>query len=99
MPGSRFALVHRITPAETGLITGEHYTSSFRGLSLRYGAFTHDEPVSGAWLRSMAPMAARTRTLSVHLELPSGMVTLHSRLVGDVFFHPAIPAGAQVLGA
>jgi hypothetical protein len=54
MPGSRFALVHRITPAETGLITSEHYTSSFRGLSLRYGAFTHDEPVSGAWLRSMA---------------------------------------------
>jgi hypothetical protein len=37
--------------------------------------------------------------VSVHLELPSGIVTLHSRLVGDVFFHPAIPAGAQALSA
>ncbi|CAL9677022.1 hypothetical protein SUDANB105_07998 [Streptomyces sp. enrichment culture] len=91
--------MHRLTPAETGLITGEHYTSSFRGLSLRYGAFTHHEPVSGAWLRSMARQAARTRTVSVHLELPSGIVTLHSRLVGDVFFHPAIRAGAQALCA
>ncbi|KOV73370.1 MULTISPECIES: hypothetical protein [unclassified Streptomyces] len=92
LPGSRFALVHRLTPAETSLITGDHYSSSFRALSLRDGAFTYTEPVTGAWLRSIAWQAARTRTVSVHLELPTGIVTLHSRVVGDVFFHPATAA-------
>ncbi|MEV6683394.1 hypothetical protein AB0N09_42070 [Streptomyces erythrochromogenes] len=50
--------------------------------------FVH-EPVSGPWLRAMARQAARTLTMSVHLEWPSGIVTLHSSCVGDVFFHPA----------
>lgn len=92
MPGSRFALVHRLTPGETSLITGEHYTSS----SLTGDVFS-EEAVSGPWLRSLAWQAARTRTVTVHLELPSGIVTLHSRLVGDVFFHPAAPATPQTL--
>lgn len=87
MPGSRFALVHRLTPAETGLITGDHYTSS----AFTNGTFT-ESPVSGPWLRSTAQLAAHTRTVSVHLELPTGIVTLHSPF-GDVFFHPA-PATA-----
>ncbi|MFB6984579.1 hypothetical protein [Streptomyces sp. NPDC056304] len=89
MPDSRFALVHRLTPAETPLITGDHYTSSFHGWSEAHGVFSYDEPVSGPCLRSIACQAARTRTVSVHLELPSGIVTLHSRTEGDVFFHPA----------
>ncbi|OKJ71150.1 hypothetical protein [Streptomyces sp. TSRI0107] len=55
----------------------------------RYGAFTCDEPVSGAWLRSTALEAARTRTVSVDLERPSGIVTLHSRMVA--FFPPLRP--------
>ncbi|MFJ5951390.1 hypothetical protein [Streptomyces noursei] len=42
---------------------------------------------------------ARTCTVSVHLELPSGIVTLHSTLVCDVFLHPAIPADPQALCA
>ncbi|MFF3957385.1 hypothetical protein ACFYY1_29850 [Streptomyces sp. NPDC001890] len=90
MPDSRFALVHRLTPAETPLlITGDHYASSFHGWSETHGVFSYDEPVSGPYLRSIAWQAARTRTVSVHLELPSGIVTLHSRTEGDVFFHPA----------
>ncbi|MEU5242481.1 hypothetical protein ACH4UR_37645, partial [Streptomyces lydicus] len=66
-PGSKFALVHRLTPQETDLITHDHYTSSH----LTGDTFTQD-PVSGPWLRSLARQAAHTRTVSVHLELPSG---------------------------
>ncbi|MCX4681395.1 hypothetical protein OG413_40065 [Streptomyces sp. NBC_01433] len=94
-PGSRFALVHRLAPAETPLIIGDHYTSS-----QFTGATFSEEPVTGGWLRSIAWQAARTRTASVHLELPSGIVTLHSQLVGDVFFHPAaVPAAPAALCA
>ncbi|MFJ5951387.1 hypothetical protein [Streptomyces noursei] len=93
-PGSRFALVHRLTVDETDLITHSHYTSSV----LTGDRFSQD-PVSGPWLRSLAWQVARSRTVSVHLELPSGIVTLHSRLVGDVFFHPATPAAPQTLCA
>ncbi|MFG3205319.1 hypothetical protein [Streptomyces sp. NPDC048192] len=89
LPGSRFALVHRLTSEETPLIAGDHYTSRSHCLSVHDGAFTYHEPVTGAWLRSIAWQATRTRTVSVHLELPSGIITLHSRMVGDVFFHPA----------
>ncbi|MEU9761881.1 hypothetical protein AB0D98_19470 [Streptomyces sp. NPDC047987] len=96
-PGSRFALVHRLTPNETSLITGDRYTSLSRLLSLRDGTFTYTEPVSGPWLRQLARQAARTRTVSVHLELPTGIVTLHSRQVGDVFFHPTTPAATPTL--
>jgi hypothetical protein len=86
-PGSQFALVHRLTAEETSLITGDRYISSH----LTGDMFTQD-PVSGSWLRRLAWQAARTRTVSVHLELPTGIVTLHSRLAGDVFFHPAAAA-------
>ncbi|MFE1785991.1 hypothetical protein ACFW9F_26330 [Streptomyces sp. NPDC059506] len=86
-PGSRFALVHRLTARETDLITHGHYISSH----LIDDTFTQD-PVSGPWLRQLARQAACTRTVSVHLELPTGIVTLHSRLVGDVFFHPTAAA-------
>ncbi|MFD7861567.1 hypothetical protein [Streptomyces sp. NPDC059783] len=91
-PGSRFALVHRLTPTETNLITGDRYTSRSRLLSLLDGAFTYTETVSGPWLRQLTWHITRTRTVSVHLELPTGIVTLHSRLIGDVFFHPAAAA-------
>lgn len=95
-PGSHFALVHRLTAEETDLITHDHYISSH----LTGDTFTQD-PVSGPWLRHLARQAARTRTVSVHLELPTGIVTLHSRLVGDVFCHPATPGAPAVpaLGA
>ncbi|MGW3928731.1 hypothetical protein ACWECC_11575 [Streptomyces microflavus] len=83
MPSSRFALAHRLVAAETLLITGDHYTSAV----FADDAFSK-EPVTGAWLRSIAWQATRTRTISVHLELPSGIVTLHSPF-GDVLFHPA----------
>ncbi|MFE5403267.1 hypothetical protein ACFQ9Z_18400 [Streptomyces sp. NPDC056580] len=42
-----------------------------------------NEPVPGHWLRSTAWQAVQTRTVSVHLELPSCIVTLHSRAVAD----------------
>jgi len=98
-PGSKFALVHRLTSDEAGMITGDHYTSSFfhNESETETGAF-YNEPASGTWLRSLAWQAARTHTVSVHLELPSGIVTLHSRKVSDVFFHPA-PAPAPALCA
>ncbi|MFG3207389.1 hypothetical protein [Streptomyces sp. NPDC048192] len=92
LPSSQFALVHRLATEEIALITGDRYISSTRCLSLREGAFTYDEPVSGPWLRQLAWQATQSRTVSVHLELPTGIVTLHSRLVGDVFFHPVASA-------
>ncbi|MFH0245925.1 hypothetical protein ACGRHY_26720 [Streptomyces sp. HK10] len=91
-PASKFVLVHRLNADETDRITGDRYTSRSHLLSLRDGAFTYTEPVSGPWLRQLARQAARTHTISVHLELPTGIVTLHSRLVGDVFFHPVAAA-------
>ncbi|MER6853771.1 hypothetical protein AB0A81_40265 [Streptomyces flaveolus] len=99
MPGSKVALVHRLTSQESDLITGDHYTSTFRGLSLRHGPFTYDEPFPGSWLRSLALKTAHIPTVSIHLELPSGIVTLHSRAVGDMFFHPAAPTDNSALCA
>lgn len=78
---------------ERRLIVGDRSASRSRLLSLWEGAFTYDEPVTGAWLRYCGA-GARTRTVSVHLELPSGIVTLHSP-AGDVFFHRA----SKALGA
>ncbi|RNG30367.1 hypothetical protein EEJ42_10800 [Streptomyces botrytidirepellens] len=98
MPGSRFALVHRLTEREIHRITASRYTSSFYDWSRNDGTF-YQEPVSGVWLRSLAWRIARASSVSVHLELPSGIVTLHSRHVGDVFFHPAGPAEAPALCA
>ncbi|MFH9249406.1 Mu transposase domain-containing protein [Streptomyces lydicus] len=90
-PGTKFALVHRLTAQETGLITGDHYTSC-----VLTGDTFSQEPVSGPWLRWIAWQAAHTRTVSVHLELPSGIVTLHSRTVGgDVFFPPLLRLPAE----
>ncbi|MEU9416081.1 hypothetical protein [Streptomyces sp. NPDC048272] len=82
-PDSKFALVHRLSPDETDWITAEHYTGSYL-----VGEQLGQEPVSGAWLRAMAHHAAQSLNVSVHLELPSGIVTLHSNY-GDTFFHPA----------
>ncbi|MFD8666609.1 hypothetical protein ACFV1U_14550 [Streptomyces microflavus] len=89
-PNSQFTLVHRLTPTETNLITGDRYTSRSRLLSLRAGAFTYTEHVSGPRLRDLTRQLTHTRTVSVHLELPTGIVTLHSP-AGDVFFHPTAP--------
>ncbi len=60
-------------------------------LLLAERAFSQDS-VSGPRLRQLAWQAARTRTVSVNLELPTGIGTLHSRLVGDVSFRPAATA-------
>ncbi|MER5889681.1 hypothetical protein ABT160_38140 [Streptomyces sp. NPDC001941] len=83
---SKFALVHRLTPDEIHLIGHGGYVSSHSVCDTVVKA-----PVSGRWLRQLAWHTARTRTstLSVHVELPTGIVTLHSRGYGDVFFHPA----------
>ncbi|MFF3327263.1 hypothetical protein [Streptomyces sp. NPDC002889] len=88
-PGSRFALVHRLGPSEIHRIGASGYTSHFHGLSTIQGEFTYQEQVAGGQLRDWAAQAVRRRTISVHLELPSGIVTLHSRIVGDVFYRPA----------
>ncbi|MCQ1580372.1 hypothetical protein [Streptomyces parvus] len=98
-PASKFALVHRLNADETDRITGDRYISRSRLLSLRDGAFTYTEPVSGPWLRQLARQITCTRTVSVHLELPTGIVTLHSP-AGDVFFHPTTaPADTRALCA
>ncbi|MFE8941177.1 hypothetical protein ACFYNX_27345 [Streptomyces sp. NPDC007872] len=86
--GSSFALVHRLHPGETDLISANHYTCcNFTGEG------SAQEPVTGQWLRSLAWQATHSRTISVHLELPNGIVTLHSG-AGDVFFHPARTAAS-----
>lgn len=92
LPSSRFALVHRLTTRETDLITHDRYISSH----LTGNAFSQD-PVSGLWLRHLAWQAALTLTASVHLELPTGIVTLHSQQFGDVFFHPDPPTHIPAL--
>ncbi|WP_251092145.1 hypothetical protein [Streptomyces sp. Caat 7-52] len=87
-PDSRFALVHQLAPDEVERITAPRYTSSFQGLSLAGGEFIREEVVSGDRLRDLAAHAAVSPSSSAHLELPSGIVTLHSDTVGDVFFLP-----------
>ncbi|MFJ5635222.1 hypothetical protein ACIQF5_21625 [Streptomyces goshikiensis] len=91
LPGSRFALVHRLTSTETDLITHGRYISSHL-----IGGMWSQDPVSGSWLRQLAWEAALALPVSVHLELPTGIVTLHSRHFGDVFFHPDTPASTPV---
>lgn len=56
------------------------------------GEFDYRESVSGTQLRNFARQATHTRTVSAHLELPTGTVTLHFRREGDVFFHPVAAA-------
>ncbi|MFF1678762.1 hypothetical protein ACFVYG_22315 [Streptomyces sp. NPDC058256] len=89
LPGSRFALVHRLTPDEAHLIDAPRYTvltyeyepNAVTGESTRY---THRQ-VTGQWLRA----AATTMKLPVFLELPSGIVTLYSPIATGVVFLPA----------
>ncbi|MGW4872556.1 hypothetical protein [Streptomyces chartreusis] len=88
-PDSQFALVHQLAPDEVERITAPRYTSHFHGLSLTGGEFIREEVVTGDRLRDLAAHAAVSPSSSAHLELPSGIVTLHSDLVGDVFFLPA----------
>jgi hypothetical protein len=67
----------------------------FLGLSLTHGQFAYRERVTGQWLRNAAAELLPARTVSVHLEMPSGIVTLHSAGsfgVGDVFYLPSPPA-------
>ncbi len=47
LPGSRFALVHRLTSEETPLITADHYTSHFRCLSVHDGAWASPSSHAG----------------------------------------------------
>ncbi|MFD7462040.1 MULTISPECIES: hypothetical protein [unclassified Streptomyces] len=87
-PDSRFALVHRLAAGEVQRITAPRYTSRFQGLSSVGGEFIREETVTGDQLRHLAAHAAVSPSSSAHLELPSGIVTLHSDIVGDVFFLP-----------
>ncbi|MFE7778492.1 hypothetical protein ACFU5O_32335 [Streptomyces sp. NPDC057445] len=88
-PGSKFALVHRLTPDETHLINATRYTT----LTYEYGQnpvtgeptpYTHGQ-VTGQWLRTVATHVR----LRVFLELPSGIVTLYSPIATGVVFLPA----------
>ncbi|MEV6400833.1 hypothetical protein AB0M39_39680 [Streptomyces sp. NPDC051907] len=90
--GSRFALVHRLRPNELHRITASRYDSRFHGESTTWGEFAYEEQITGDRLRAWAAQTVPCRTLSVHLELPSGIVTLHSTLLGDVYCHPGEPA-------
>jgi hypothetical protein len=89
LPGSKFALVHRLTPDETHLINAPRYTT----LTYEYDPnasrestpHTHGQ-VTGEWLRAVA---ARALKLSVFLELPSGIVTLHSPIATGVVYLPS----------
>ncbi|KNE83286.1 hypothetical protein AB0B04_18950 [Streptomyces xinghaiensis] len=87
-PGTRFALVHRLTPHELHRISARCYLRAFTGLSTQQGAFIHREVVTGARLFGQAAQVIQCRSASVHLEMPSGIITFHSRLVGDVFHRP-----------
>ncbi|MFI1701424.1 hypothetical protein ACH419_36465 [Streptomyces bobili] len=88
-PGSKFALVHRLTPSEAHLINAPRYTTHTyeydpnnpTGDSTRY---THKQ-VTGEWLRT----TTTRMTLPVFLELPSGIVTFHSLIATGVVFLPA----------
>jgi len=80
VPGSRFALVHQLSPVETRRIAAPWYTDD-----------EHDQRVEGWHLRHIAKQLAGARTISVHLELPSGIVTMHSHFAAnaDVVFLPS----------
>ncbi|MEV4939698.1 hypothetical protein [Streptomyces zaomyceticus] len=102
-PGSRFALVQQLDQEGVERITAPTYTCRFVGLSLTGGEFIREETVTGFQLRDIAAYATKSLSSSIHLELPSGIVTLHSDMAGDVFFlpaamgsprHPASPAVA-----
>lgn len=77
-PGSRFALVHRLSKPETNRITGPWYIDT---------EFGH--VIQGWRLRALATRLIGAPTYSVHLELPSRIVTIHSQLVADAVFLPA----------
>ncbi|MEU1466352.1 hypothetical protein ABZ467_38305 [Streptomyces sp. NPDC005727] len=88
-PGSRrFALVHTLARHELHRIAAAHYI----GRSIDHIDTAHEQlcqqTVTGTWLRYFAAHAIRSRTTTLHLELPSGIVTVHSRSQGDVFYHP-----------
>ncbi|MEU5239685.1 hypothetical protein ACH4UR_25510 [Streptomyces lydicus] len=90
-PGSRVAVVHQLSAGETERIAARHYASSFHAPSTTQGQVEIRELVTGAWLRALATRTEAYPTVSVHLELPSGIVTLHSGGrwgVGDIFYLP-----------
>ncbi|MFF9158356.1 hypothetical protein ACF1AB_39720 [Streptomyces sp. NPDC014846] len=84
----RFALVHTLAGHELGRIAAARYLGRY----IEHVDTAHEQlcqqTVTGAWLRRFAAHAVRSRTTTVHLELPSGIVTVHSRTQGDVFYHP-----------
>ncbi len=88
-PGSRrFELVHTLAGYELDRIAAAHYLGRY----IDHIDTAHEQlcqqTVTGAWLRYFAAHAIRSRSTTVHLELPSGIVTVHSRTQGDVFYHP-----------
>ncbi|MFF8401727.1 hypothetical protein ACF06P_08850 [Streptomyces sp. NPDC015684] len=89
LPGSRrFALVHTLASHELDRIAAAHYLGRY----IDHIDTAHEQmcqqTVTGTWLRRFAAHAIHSRTTTVHLELPSGIVTVHSRTQGDVFYHP-----------
>ncbi|MEU7541745.1 hypothetical protein ABZ952_08320 [Micrococcus luteus] len=86
-PGSKFALVHRLTPDEAPLINAPRYTTLTYEPNPLTGEPTrhmHGQ-VTGEWLRGIATRALK---LAVFLELPSGIVTLHSHIALGVVYLP-----------
>ncbi|MEU5196053.1 hypothetical protein AB0G86_18685 [Streptomyces scabiei] len=89
LPGSRrFALVHTLAGHELGRIAAAHYLGRYIDQIDTPHEQLCQQTVTGAWLRSFAEHALRSPTTSVYLEQPSGIVTVHSRTQGDVFYHP-----------
>ncbi|MFI9771875.1 hypothetical protein ACIHJG_34175 [Streptomyces sp. NPDC052415] len=86
--GRRFALVHRLTPDELGRIAAPRYLGRYIDHIDTPHECLHQRMVTGTWLQHHAAHVTRSRTTSVHLELPSGIVTVHSRTQGDIFYHP-----------
>ncbi|MCZ1012029.1 hypothetical protein [Streptomyces lydicus] len=90
-PDSNVAVVHRLSAGEADRIAARHYASSLHAPSVTHGQVEIRELVTGAWLRALATRAELYRTVSVHLEMPSGIVTLHSDGrwgTGDIFYLP-----------
>jgi hypothetical protein len=89
-PGTKFALVHRLAPGETHLISAPRYTTltyEFHPNAVTGESTPHTHgQVTGEWLRALA---ARALELKVFVELPSGIVTLYSPIATGVVYLPS----------
>ncbi|MFH8257615.1 hypothetical protein [Streptomyces roseolus] len=77
--GNRFALIQQLTPNSLGRINAPRYYDDLLG-----------EVLDGQTLRDTAARVTATESITAHLELPSGNVTLHSTLtpLADTVYLP-----------